>query len=114
MTAKKKLNTALNRAEKLMKAKAKADAEYREAQREADRVLGEAVRLAVTNSRSALADRVGLSVKEFYSLVVDGEDPSDDGGNHQNLQGGVHRVEPETHRREFGDDAAEGGEHQGF
>lgn len=114
MSSKKELNTALNRAEKLMKAKAKADADYREALREADRVLGEAVRLAVTNSRSAWADRVGLSVKEFYSLVVDGEDPSDDGGNRQNVQGGVHQVEPGTHRREFGDDVAEGGEHQGF
>ena len=114
MTSKKELDTAINRVEKLMKAKVQAEADCLEAQREADRVLGEAVRQAVTNSRANWADRVGLSVKEFYSLVVDGEDPSDDGGTHQNLQGGVHRVEPETHRREFGDDAAEGGGHQGF
>lgn len=73
-----KVARAISRAQKAQDRIAELEAELLKAEQEADRVLGEAVRLAVTNPRSKWAEHIDLTVNEFYSMVVGGMDGSDE------------------------------------
>ena len=77
MATKKQLNRAIARAERVQEQVLKLQAEAEEAAREADRVLGSAVRQAVTESRSKWAKLAHVSVSEFYRHVVDDVDIDD-------------------------------------
>lgn len=120
MAKNNKIARAINRAQKTQERIAALEAALLEEEREADRVLGEAVRLAVTNSRSKWAGDVNMTVKEFYSLVVDGEADEDgprDGsaGVGDGHDGDAHDHAPETHDGESGDGVTdEVGASQGF
>lgn len=70
MATSDKIARAIIRAQKTQERIAALKAALLEEEREADRVLGEAVRQAVDNPRSRWANNINLTVKEFYSLVV--------------------------------------------
>lgn len=67
-----KFQRAAARAERLRERMERAQAELRDAERESDRALGEAVRLAVTSTRSRWAQHAHVSVRDFYALVTSG------------------------------------------
>ncbi len=71
MATKKQLDRAIARAERAKEQLLKLQAEAQEAACEADRVLGSAVRQAVTESRTKWAKFAHVSVSEFYRHVVD-------------------------------------------
>lgn len=77
MATKKQLDRAIARAERAQEQLLKLQAEAQEAAREADRVLGSAVRQAVTESRSKWAKFAHVSVSDFYRHVVDDVDIDD-------------------------------------
>lgn len=102
MAANNKVARAINRAQKTQDRIAALEAELFQKEREADRVLGEAVRQSVGNPRSKWARHTDLTVAEFYALVVDGDtldyEPDDSGtsvlddsdGDEQHRQPEVH------------------------
>lgn len=75
-------NNKVSRAvRKAQDTKAKLEAiqvELAEAEREADRVLGEAVRLASTSSRSKWAKHADVTVRDFYNEFTVDKTKSDD------------------------------------
>ncbi|MCS4491549.1 hypothetical protein [Corynebacterium sp. ES2715-CONJ3] len=100
MSKNNRVARAVNRAQKVQDRFAAIEAELLEVEREADRVLGEAVRLAVTNSRSKWADHIDLTVEEFYSMMVgDGVGSDESSDNATAVVGGSDGEEPPSCRR---------------
>lgn len=100
MATNKQIERSLNRAQKLREQQAALDEKLRAAEREADRIVGQALREGATDSRSRWAKYQHLNMMEFYSLVVAGGDSP---------------AEPENHGSDFGEATAdEVGGNQGF
>lgn len=76
MATSNQIERSVNRAQKLREQKTALADKLREAEREADRIVGEALREGATDSRSRWAKYEGLNMKEFYFLVVEGVEPS--------------------------------------
>lgn len=120
MAKNNKVARAITRAQKTQERIAALEAALLEEEREADRVLGEAVRQAVDNPRSKWADHTNLTVKEFYSLVVGGEvggdAPSDgEATGFGDSDGVAHHQSPEDRASVHGDGVTdEVGGSQGF
>lgn len=74
MATNKQIERSLNRAQKLREQQAALDEKLRAAEREADWIVGQALREGATDSRSRWAKYRHLNMKEFYSLVVAGGD----------------------------------------
>lgn len=74
MATNKQIERSLNRAQKLREQQAALDEKLRAAEREADRIVGQALREGATDSRSRWAKYRHLNMMEFYSLVVAGGD----------------------------------------
>lgn len=120
MTARNKISRAITRAQKTQERIAALEAALLEEELETDRVLGEAVRKAVTNSRSKWAAHTDLTLQEFYDLAVgDGAAGDEPSGNETAVNGGhdgeeLHHAH-DTNGSEFGAGASgEAGASQGF
>lgn len=100
MATNKQIERSLNRAQKLREQQAALDEKLRAAEREADRIVGQALREGATDSRSRWAKYRHLNMMEFYSLVVAGGDSP---------------AEPENRGSDYGEATAdEVGGNQGF
>lgn len=118
--ANNKIARAINRAQRTQDRIAALEAALLEEEREADRVLGEAIRQAVDNPRSKWASHVDLTVKEFYFTVVfDGDDDDEPSENSTGVVGGLdgekQHPAPKAHASERGAGVTDAvGEGQGF
>ncbi|MBK4140831.1 hypothetical protein GWO53_10390 [Corynebacterium macginleyi] len=107
MATSNQIGRAINRAQKLQERQAALDAKLREAAREADRIVGEALREGATDSRSRWAKYADLNMKEFYFLVVEGVEPSLDDSETASEGDSTPPAEPENHGSDFGEATAD-------
>ncbi|MFW0176414.1 hypothetical protein QP934_002200 [Corynebacterium sp. MSK122] len=100
MATNKQIERSLNRAQKLRERQKALAEKVREAEREADRIVGQALREGATDSRSRWAKYRHLNMMEFYSLAV---------------AGGASPAEPENRGSDSGEATAdEVGGNQGY
>lgn len=108
MATSNQIERSVNRAQKLREQKTALADKLREAEREADRIVGEALREGATDSRSRWAKYEGLNMKEFYFLVVEGVEPSNGDRETVAVEGDdTPPAEPESHGSDFGEATAD-------
>lgn len=107
MATSNQIERSVNRAQKLREQKTALADKLREAEREADRIVGEALREGATDSRSRWAEYADLNMKEFYFLVVEGVEPSLDDSETASGGDSTAPAEPENHGSDFGEATAD-------
>lgn len=107
MATSNQIERSVNRAQKLREQQTALADKLREAEREADRIVGEALREGATDSRSRWAEYADLNMKEFYFLVVEGVEPSLDDSETASEGDSTAPSEPENHGSDFGEATAD-------